>query len=302
MKDPIRTILVPVDFTEKSNNAVKMAIHMAIRHNARIILFHNINSFYVIDRTGKQVIGGDTINEAAYNAELTLNKLRNSLHDLYSDLRFDAIITNDSLLYSLNQIIDKEKVDLVVTGTSGRQKFLQFFLGSVSYELLTGAHCSVLLVPEDCHKYIFDKILVPVRVLDHLNEKLALSLSIAKKNKGVISLLGICSEDDLVNIKDAYQVLKKNLSDESAAYTSEFLLTRDKAIQISKFSKYDNADIIMLNYHDEESLKSIFAENFLKQIINNTNIPLFFLKHTAENNKINDEGNAGFDITLPCPG
>ena len=58
----------------------------------------------------------------------------------------------------------------------------------------------------------------------------------------------------------------------------------------------------MLNYHDEESWKSIFAENFLKQIINNTNIPLFFLKHTTENNKINDEGNAGFDITLPCPG
>lgn len=301
MKDQIKNILVTIDFTEKSNNALEMAVHMAKRHKARIILFHNINSFYVIDRTGKQVIGADTIQENFGKTEKSLNDLKFSLQTQHN-LHFESIVKSDSLLNSINDVIYEENIDLVITGTSGRQKFLQLFLGSTSYEILTGANCSVLLVPENCNKYIFEKILVPVRVLDHLNDKLDISLSIAEKNKGVISLLGISSEDDLLEIKEAYQLLKKNLSNETAEYTSEFLLTRDKAVQISKFSKDDDADIIILNYHDEESWKSIFSENFLKQIINKTDIPLFFLKHKTEIKKTDTEDNAGFDITLPCPG
>lgn len=301
MKDQIKNILVTVDFTEKSNNALKMAVQMALRHSAKIIVFHNINNFYVIDRTGKQVIGTDTIQENVDKAEQSLNDLKFTLQKQYN-LHIESAIKSDNLLNSINDLIEEENIDLIITGTSGRQKFLQLFLGSTSYEILTGANCSVLLVPEQCQKYTFEKILVPVRVLEHLNDKLDLSLSIAKKNKGMISLLGISSEDELIQIKDAYQLLKKNLSNESAEYTSEFLLTRDKAVQISKFSKNDDADIIILNYHDEESWKSIFSENFLKQMINKTDIPLFFLKQKTEITKINTEDNAGFDITLPCPG
>lgn len=302
MQNLISTLLVAVDFTEKSNNAVRMAVHIAARHEARVILFHNITNHTIIDRTGKQVIGADIIDENYKKTEQALADIETSLQTQYPDLEFKTIIKNDSLVYGINNIIGNEDVDLVICGSSGQQNFAQLLLGSLSYQILTEVNCSVLLVPEKCSKYSFDKILVPVRVLEDLTDKIELSVAIAKKNKGIISLLGISNEDDILKIREAYQRIKKNLAIRSQEYDSQFLLTHDKATQISKFSQDDNADIIILNYKDEDSWKSFFLENFFKQIINYTDIPLLFLKNRQMLSNINSDDSTAFDITLPCPG
>lgn len=307
MKTEIKTLLVPVDFTEKSNNAVTMAVHMAGRHEARIILFHHFSNYYIIDRTGKQAVGTDTVQENFALAEKGLREMKHSAEKQNPLLKVDSVIGNSTMIDSLNECIVSENVDLVVAGTSGKQRIREFFLGSASYEILTGAHCSVLLVPENCHTYDFEKILVPVRVTEHLHEKMVLSQTIARKNNAKISLLGVCKEEDADRIKAAYDALWETLSKGIIEYSTSFLLTKDKALQISRFSKIDHADIIILNYHDENNWKSLFSENFFKQVINLTDIPLFFMKDTAGiknttagENKVNN--NAGFDITLPNPG
>lgn len=125
--------------------------------------------------------------------------------------------------------------------------------------------------------------------MEDLTDKIELSVAIAKKNKGIISLLGISNEDDILKIREAYQRIKKNLAIRSQEYDSQFLLTHDKATQISKFSQDDNADIIILNYKDEDSWKSFFLENFFKQIINYTDIPLLFLKNRQVVSNINSD-------------
>ncbi len=301
MQNVINTILVAIDFTEKSYNAVKMAAHMAVRHNAKVILFHSIAHHAIIDRTGRQVIGAETISENHEKAEQTLNKLENSLKTEYSGINFQTLIKNGSLVNGINEAVESEDVDLVICGSSGKQNLTQVILGSLSYEILTGTNCSVLLVPENCTKYVFEKILVPIRVLEDLTDKIDLSVRIAKKNNALISLLAISNEEDFVKIRKAYQRAKTNLAIKSQEYNSKFLLTHDKATHISKFSQEHHADIIILNYKDEGSWRSFFAGNFFKQIINYTDIPLLFLKKRVKSvNRTND--NLGFDITLPHPG
>lgn len=302
MHNSINTILIATDFTEKSNNAVRMALHIASRHHSRIFVLHNINNYFVIDRTGKQVLGSDIIKENLEKAQAALTSLKSKVQEQYPDLLIETVIKNDSLIHGINEVVDLEDVDLVISGTSGKQNFTQVVLGSMSYEILTGVNCSVLLVPESCAKYAFERILVPIRVMDDLFDKIDLSLTIAKKNKGVINLLGISSGDDINKIRNAYQQAKKTLDFKAQEYQSQFLLTRDKASQISRYSKEDEADIIILNYQDENSWKSFFLENFFKQVINSTDIPLFFLKNKYTRKADEHYGNAGFDITLPSPG
>jgi nucleotide-binding universal stress UspA family protein len=302
MHNSINTILIATDFTEKSNNAVRMALHIASRHHSRIFVLHNINNYFVIDRTGKQVLGSDIIKENLEKAQTALTSLKSKVQEQYPDLLIETVIKNDSLIHGINEVVDLEDVDLVISGTSGKQNFTQVVLGSMSYEILTGVNCSVLLVPESCEKYAFERILVPIRVMDDLFDKIDLSLTIAKKNKSVINLLGISSGDDINKIRNAYQQAKKTLDYKAQEYHSQFLLTRDKASQISRYSKEDEADIIILNYQDENSWKSFFLENFFKQVINNTDIPLFFLKNKYTRKPDEQYGNSGFDITLPSPG
>jgi len=302
MRTEIKTILVTVDFTEKSDNAVTMAVHMAGRHNARIILFHNFINYYIIDRTGKQAVGTEKVREGLDLAECALHEIKLSVQKRNGSLHVDTMIGSNSLVSSINECIASEKVDLVITGTAGRQRIKELFLGSASYEILTGANSSVLLVPEKCHTYDFGKILVPVRVIENLQEKLLISQNIARQNNAEISLLGICGEEDVNVIKEAYNSVWSTLAKDTVKYSTSFILTSEKAAKISQFSKIDHADIIILNYHDENNWKSLFSENFFKQIINHTDVPLFFLKKTTEVQKVIPDESPGFDITLPSPG
>lgn len=292
----IKTILVAVDFTEKANNAVTLAVQMAKRHHARIILFHNFNNFFIVDRTGRQTIGNQDISQA----EESLIKLKTLLQQKYAEIEFLVGMGNDTLINSLNQMIEAESVDLVIAGTSGKQGIRELFLGSSSYQILTGINCSVLMMPEDFHRYNFEKILVPVRVSEQLEEKVDLSMLIAERNNGTISLLGISDEQDLEKMQQAYLSVRETLKESNTEYYASFIVTEDKATEISKVSKDEEFDLIILNDTDEKIWKSFFSENFLKQIINNTSVPLLFFKDRNDT-PINPE-NVGYDITLPSPG
>lgn len=305
MKDfiSIKTILVTTDFTARSDQAVKVAVHMAKRHHARIILFYNLSSFYIIDRTGMQMVGQETVNENFEQIENSLNLIKEHLQKQYDFTNCTTAIGNNTLINSLNRIIKEESVDLVITGGSGKQGLKELILGSSSYQILTAATCSVLLVPEDSHQLNFKKILVPVRVLDELHEKFDLSKLIAEKNKGTISLLGISPEQEFADIRKAYIGLRKELRRSHIEYDASFIISNDKALEISKVSNDSEFDLIILNYQDEENWKSFFSENFLKRIINKTSVPLLFFKDSNQNNiKTDPEDDMGYDINLPFHG
>lgn len=296
----IKTILVAVDFTEKTDSAAILAVHMARRHNARVILFHNVMNFFIIDRTGRQMIGEDTVNKHYVEAENSLELIKNSLQQSYSDIVFLKSIGTDTITNSINKIVEEESVNIVITGTSGKQGLRELILGSSSYQILKGVNCSVLMMPENCKQYKFEKILVPVRVLEKLNEKLEISKLIAEKNKGFISLFGISGDDNFTTIRRAFIKIRESLKGSETEHYASFTVSNDKAVEISKASKDAEFDLIILNYQDEESWKSFFSENFFKQIINNTSVPLLFFK----DNDIppQDSEPAGYDITLPFPG
>lgn len=296
----IKTILVAIDFTEKTDSATILAVHMARRHNARIILFHNVMIFFIIDRTGRQIVGEDTVNKQHAESENSLEHIKNSLQQSYNDITFIKKIGVDTIKNSINKIVEEESVDIVITGTSGKQGLRELILGSSSYQILKGVNCSVLMMPEGCKKYKFEKILVPVRVLEKLREKMEISKLIAEKNKGFISLFGISGDENFTSIRKAFIKIRDSLKGSETEHYASFTVSSDKAVEISNASKDAEFDLIILNYQDEESWKSFFSENFFKQIINNTSVPLLFFKNGDA--PAQDPEPTGYDITLPFPG
>jgi len=301
MNHIIKKILVAVDFTDKSANALQMGIQMAERHQAEIILFHAISNFSVTDRTGQQIIGSSTVEDHYAIVQKSLEEMHAGLVSLYPEIKFKQKIASDTVLAGVNHIIPEEKVDLLICGTSGKQKLKQTLLGSTSYLILQEAKCSVLLVPENCQKYCFDSIIVPVRTIEDLHDKIELSITIAKKNDGQINLLGLSNEENISRIKAAYNNAKTNIAVKLQQHNSQFILTDRKAEHIAKICKEENADMIILNHYDEDSWKSLFSENFFKQIINRTDVPLLFMKNSVKLNQ-NYTENVAIDITLPYPG
>lgn len=301
MPTKINTILLPTDFSMKSKNAMKLAVKMAQRHHAKLILTHVVHTYYLIDRGGKQVIGSQTVQENLDQAQLKLKDLKDRL-ELKYNVPIETRISNQDIVRSINDLILTEDVDLVIIPTSGRQNIKQFILGSNSYNILLHANCSVLLVPEKFKRTSFKKILFPVRVLNELDQKASLSLLLADKNKGGINLLGVGDPENMNAVRTSYIEMKKNLMLKSTDFVSEFKLSHDNAEIIINAANEKESDIILLADQDENSWKSFMADNFFKKIINKTNVPLFIVKSKLKRLEPEPEIKGGYDLTLPIPG
>ncbi len=75
----------------------------------------------------------DKIKEKAYNND----KIQ---------LKTDVVLTPASIVGSIIDYAEHEKVDLIVIGTSGRSGFKKMLLGNVGSDVVTYAHCPVLVV------------------------------------------------------------------------------------------------------------------------------------------------------------
>lgn len=301
MPTKINTILLPTDFSMKSKNAMKLAVKMAQRHHAKLILTHVVHTYYLIDRGGKQMIGSQTVQENLDQAQLKLKDLKDRL-ELKYNVPIETRISNQDMLSSINDLILTEDVDLVIIPTSGRQNIKQFILGSNSYNILLHANCSVLLVPEKFKRTSFKKILFPVRVLNELDQKANLSILLASKNKGGINLLGVGDPENMNAVRTSYIEMKKNLMLKSTDFVSEFKLSHDNAEIIINAANEKESDIILLADQDENSWKSFMADNFFKKIINKTNVPLFIVKSKLKRLEPEPEIKGGYDLTLPILG
>lgn len=300
MNTPIQTLLVPTDFTDKSRNAVNLAVQVALRHEALMLITHTVPANFIIDHTGRQLIGGERVSQNVETAVRELRILYEALTAQYPALKLETRVTTGDVCDSLNELALELGADLIIMGTSGVQKFRQALLGSHSYSVLNRAVCSVMLMPESRTQYEFKKILFPVRAVDHLALKMEFALAIANRNESEISLMGVGNMDNMPAVRDAFLQMKEQLHHNAEHFNSKLVLTADNAEMISQTTEAESSDLVILNFEDEMKWKSLFSENFFKKIINDTDTALLFVK--PQNPEPTPVDINSYDITLPIPG
>lgn len=301
MKTQIKTLLLATDFTDKSENALRVAAKMAQRHDAQLIVTHSVHAYYIVDRAGRQVIGSDTLQESVVLATQKLDNLSIMLQKEYN-LKVETKLSTQNVVDSINDLLVSEDIDLVILGTSGKQTVKELILGSHAYNVLLHAKCSVLLIPENFSKLDFKKILFPVRIPQELEQKADLSLLIADKNDGEINLLGVANVGSAEMVREAYMEMKKHLLLKYGEHFCEFKVATNNADVIADAALEQQSDLILLADHDEDSWKSFMAANFFKKIINKTDVPLLIVKPKIDPTENSRESMTNYDITMPIPG
>jgi nucleotide-binding universal stress UspA family protein len=139
---PFKTILFPVDFSDRCRGAARYVAELAGRHGSKIILLHVFES--TIGRPGDLDFGGlATVvqwdERVAHAHEMLDSFLKEELSSLNVERRFE---TGDPAR-TIVKIAHREKVDLVMVPTHGYSGFRRFVLGSVTTKVLHDVSCPV---------------------------------------------------------------------------------------------------------------------------------------------------------------
>ena len=138
----ISKILVTTDFSPVSDHALDFAIALARRYDARIYLAHTITP--------------DPFQFAEPQlAQATYEKVRQSAEEGVTDILIsgklrgiphEVLLEEGNVWPTLENLIRKHEIDLVVAGTHGRGKVQKILIGSVAEEIFRKADCAVLTV------------------------------------------------------------------------------------------------------------------------------------------------------------
>jgi nucleotide-binding universal stress UspA family protein len=146
----IKTILVPVDFSNCSREGLRYAIAFATQFGAKIILLHATYVGYVYSSEGTAIYDVLGLQKAARKiAERKMRELVRSVK--FGEVRFETAFTDGSPVIDICSFAKDHEVDLIVTPTHGFTGFTHVLIGSIAEQVVRHAPCSVLVVPSHPH-------------------------------------------------------------------------------------------------------------------------------------------------------
>jgi len=140
----IKSILVPVDISEKSDSALNYAIDLAERIKASISVVC-VFSLYPYDYEIPYWVLEDLINISSN--ELTKKTDRIKLSRGITDLEIKTeVIQGINTATSIVDYASRKKIDLIVINTHGRKGIKKLILGSVTEKVVQESPCAVLVL------------------------------------------------------------------------------------------------------------------------------------------------------------
>ena len=142
----IRSILVPVDFSDCSLAGLKYAVRFAKELGARIIVLHVANLGPVMMTTGCGNYDLPIYTEAARR------RCSDQMQAFLKRVDFDGVPVDASAVAgycpaAIYEAAAKEGADLIIISTHGRTGLRRAFIGSVAEGTVRHAACPVFVVP-----------------------------------------------------------------------------------------------------------------------------------------------------------
>ena len=168
LKEKFSKILVAIDGSRPSMDAVDYAIAIAQRNEAELTALYVVSSpttfDYTSDTPEDQIpeIAKDIVHHAKKESQPWFNEITEKVRaraaavTLKEDtkkttsgviqLKTQVVVSPISVTGSIVQYAERENIDLILVGTRGRSAFKRLLLGSIASGIVTHAHCPVMVV------------------------------------------------------------------------------------------------------------------------------------------------------------
>jgi nucleotide-binding universal stress UspA family protein len=194
----IKKILFPTDFSETANHALSYALYFsrlydAELHMLHVILLHEENPH----KPGHHFPDVEDLHDRL--KKLATQRMNSDIKDHKGeDVKIFQV--QEKSISAASQILEyteKHDIDLIVTGTHGRQGLKHLLLGSVVDEVIRTAVCPVMTVrqlPERDEERKIQHILVPVDFSSYSETALTCARALAGRCGAALHLLHIIEE------------------------------------------------------------------------------------------------------------
>ncbi len=141
-------ILVPTDFSETAEKALRYAMQIAARSNGEIYLCH---IYTPISNPFIEAVDQRETYNAGHEMNLMsdLHKLRDKVQAEAPDVKIVAVLGRSPLVGSILKFAEDNQIDMIVMGTQGASGLQKVVVGTVAVRIMEKTSLPLLLIPEE---------------------------------------------------------------------------------------------------------------------------------------------------------
>jgi len=273
----MKKILVPTDFSVCANYAFDAAILLAKQFDYEIILCHNLyflNEDNCSFETARLELKGDRLQELE-NA----NVLMQSWKERSEGLVKKVVYLGCYLVDSINALMEKEEVELVVIGSHGKSGKNEYFMGSNAQKIVRAVHCNTLVIKEPLKDLKFKNVVFASNFGQQNKDVFLRFLHFIKPFEPTIHLVYVNTNPfwglpySIIQQEiEEYQDLCKNLNCISHYYR-DFTVERG----VRHISDELDANLIAISNQQRHPIKRILMGSNVEFLVNHADIPLLSL-------------------------
>lgn len=277
----MKRIIVPTDFSQEAENALKVAAQLAKKYNGEIFLLNMLELPF--DTAGSDAgitQAGDNLPESL----LFMKMAQQRFEDLLNRDYLKGIKVTDSVEFreafgGIMDGIEKHKADLIVMGSAGASGLQEFFIGSNTEKVVRNSNVPVLVIKNeipqfDIHDFVFATDLEPkgrpaaLRAMDY-----------ADKFGAQLHLLYINTSSNFKTTREIDQLTNDFLKD-IPTDSLKITVYNDHSVKegILNYTKKINAQLMGIATNGRKGLAHLLNGSISEDLVNHAKKPVLTFK------------------------
>jgi nucleotide-binding universal stress UspA family protein len=282
----MKNILLPVDFSENSKNAMRYA--MAMFGNSPCnwtLVYANIRESDYVEKPSYQFGTNILVEKKGLAVEDKLNEMKAYLESISQGSVIHQISAEEGkgpFLDSIKKQVAEKKIHIIVMGTKGASELKEFFMGTHASEVISQVECDVLVVPDKAIYQGLKQVVLPVDFEISFSENTLGTLADFLPSEQTEIKVVYVTKSDIPLFKEvemAQEQLRELLS-EALPLPISFHRMVSKKIEdgVRIFAEKEGADLIIMFSKDYRLLQKVFLDTTVEEVSFDTKIPLLSLQ------------------------
>lgn len=261
-----KRILVGIDYTKSSENALNYALLLAKKSNASISLLHIFEFPLIHTNSGLYVVDYKLVKDRDLRK---LEHVKSKALKKFPGANIECINTTDTIKSFVKDLAKKKKVDYVVMGLETKNKISKYIYGSTGVSLSSKIECPVIIVPEHYKKHELKHTCVAVDNKETIKKRtMQKVLDFTHAHKCDHHLVHIKTEDEFL------MVYEKNPAKQNKRWHIKTIEAKDFTTGVNNYAKNNKTDLVIVFSHSHSMLYNLFRETNTKHIAFESKIPV----------------------------
>lgn len=272
----MKKILVPTDFSNEAENAIKVAAQLSRKHNCELILLNMLDLPLTHISEG---VPAD-LPEAVYFMKLAHKQFEDVMSKPYlSDITVTEMVDIHDISTGILETCKKEDIDLIVMGSHGSSGLKEMFIGSNAEKIVRASNKPVLVIKNEHENFDIEEFVFASDFKNDSRETYKQAVKLAETFNAKIHLLMVNTVSNFTTTASAKVKIEEFIKGTNFTnYTTN--IYNDETVEkgILNFSHIINADLIGISTHGRQGIAHFLNGSLSEDLVNHAKRPVITFK------------------------